>query len=224
MFKPVTHECHGPRRRTTHDFFLRVFASSRETVQPLSSNICRKGVVGGPPTRTMTRLGVSIGALFLAAAAQAAPFEVYRGACLDTGNDLAKVRAQAKAQKWAALTEAEREQLAPGNGKRVEGWAIVKDGARHLVSISGDKLEGGMTGDRSGSSTVTCGVLSPKADEKAAAKAYSAYLKRQPSEDKMDGLTTYTWSIQAASNVTYHYLVAGANMPGLSLSVSSIRK
>ena len=161
---------------------------------------------------------------FFAAAAHAAPFDIYRGACLDTGNELAKVRAAAKAQKWAALTEAEREQIAPGNGARVEGWAIVKDGARHLVSISGDKLEGAMMGERSGSSSVTCGVLSPKADEKAAAKAYSAYLKREPSQDKMEGLTTYTWSIQAASNVTYHYLVAGANMPGLSLSVSSIRK
>jgi len=159
-----------------------------------------------------------------AAAAHAAPFDVYRGACLDTGNDLAKVRSSAKAQKWAALTEAEREQLAPGNGARVEGWAIVKDGARHLVSISGGTVEGGMTGERSGSAAVTCGMLTPKADLKAVAKAYSAYLKRQPSEDKMEDLTTYTWSIQAASNVTYHYLVAGAAMPGLSLSVSSIRK
>ena len=157
-------------------------------------------------------------------AAHAAPFDVYRGACLDTANDLARVRATAKAQKWAALTDDERERIAPGNKERVEGWAIVKDGARHLVSISGGTLEGGMTGDRSGSSTVTCGVLTPKADEKAAARAYSGYLKRQPFEDKMEGLTTYTWAIQAPSNATYHYLVAGVNMPGLSLSVSSIRK
>jgi len=166
----------------------------------------------------------ALAAFATATAAHATPFDVYRGACLDTGNDLAKVRAAAKGQKWAALTEAEREQIAPGNGARVEGWAIVKDGKRHLVSITGDTVEGGMTGDRSGSAAVTCGVLTPKADDKAVAKAYSAYLKRQPSEDKMEGLTTYTWSIQAASNITYHYLVAGTNMPGLSLSVSSIRK
>ena len=52
----------------------------------------------------------------------------------------------------------------------------------------------------------------------------SAYLKRQPSEDRADGMVTYTWSIQNASNVDYHYLVAGGVMPGLSLSVSAIRK
>ena len=163
-------------------------------------------------------------AITLAAAAHAAPFDVYRGACLDTGTDLAKVRAQAAAQKWAALTGDEREKLSPGNPAALEGWAIVQGGARHLVSISGSTAEGGMTGDRSGSSVVSCGVLSPKSDEKAAAKAYSAYLKRQASEDRAEGLTTYTWSIQDASNVTYHYLVSGTNMPGLSLSVSTIRK
>lgn len=175
-------------------------------------------VAGSSPAMTI------LASIAFAGAAHAAPFDVYRGACLDTGNDLAKVRAAAKAQNWAKLTEAERDQIAPGNGDRVEGWAIVKDGARHLVSISGGTLEGAMTGDRSGSTTATCGVLTPKADDKAVAKAYSAYLKRQPSEDKMEGLITYTWAIQAPSNATYHYLVAGANMPGLSLSVSSIRK
>ena len=66
--------------------------------------------------------------------------------------------------------------------------------------------------------------VTAKADEKAVAKTYSAYLKRQPSEDRIEGLTTYTWAIQDASNVTYHYLVSGTNVPGLSLSVSSIRK
>ena len=172
----------------------------------------------------MRTLLAAFAASSFAAAAHAAPFDVYRGACLDTGNDLSKVRATAKAQGWQALTDAEREQIAPGNKDRVEGWAIVKDGARHLVSISGGTVEGGMTGDRSGSNTVTCGVLTPKSDDKAAAKAYSTYLKRQPSEDRMEGLTTYTWAIQASSDVTYHYLVAGANMPGLALSVSSIRK
>jgi hypothetical protein len=160
----------------------------------------------------------------LSAAAHAAPFDVYRTACLDTGVDLAKVRAQAAAQKWVALTDAEREKLSPGNPASVEGWAIVQGGARHLVSISGSTVEGGMTGDRSGSNVVSCGTLSPKSDEKPVAKAYSIYLKRQPSEDRADGLTTYTWTVQDAANVNYHYLVSGTNMPGLSLSVSSIRK
>jgi hypothetical protein len=158
------------------------------------------------------------------AAANAAPFDVYRSACLDTGVDLARVRAQAASQKWAALTDAEREKLSPGNPTAVEGWAIVQGGTRHLLSISGSTVEGGMTGDRSGSNVVSCGTLSPKADDKAAAKSYSAFLKRQPSEDRADGFVTYTWSVQDASNVNYHYLVAGANMPSLSLSVSTIRK
>ena len=166
----------------------------------------------------------AIAFVMLAATAQAAPFDVYRGACLDTGADLAKVRALAASQKWASLTDAEREQFAPGNLRAVEGWAIVQNGARHLVSISGSTAEGGMTGDRSGASVASCGVLTPKSDEKVIAKAYSAYLKRQPSEDRIEGLTTYTWAIQDASNVTYHYLVSGTNVPGHSLSVSSIRK
>jgi hypothetical protein len=160
----------------------------------------------------------------LTAAAHAAPFDVYRAACLDTGVDLAKVRAQAASKKWATLTDAEREKLSPGNPAAVEGWAIVDGGTRHLVSISGSTIEGGMTGDRSGSNVTTCGTLSPKSDDNLVAKAYSAFLKRQPSEDRMDGLTTYTWSVIDASNINYHYLVSGTNMPGLSLSVSTIRK
>jgi len=184
-------------------------------------------VAGAGPARTAWGLRAVLAAsavALLAATAHAVPFDVYRAACLDTGVDLAKVRAQAAAQKWAALTDAEREKLSPGNPAAVEGWAIVDGGARHLVSISGATVEGGMTGDRSGSNVVSCGTLSPKSDEKLAAKAYSAFLKRQPSEDRADGFVTYTWSVQDASNVNYHYLVAGANMPGLSLSVSSIRK
>ncbi len=165
-----------------------------------------------------------LGFSFAVSAAQAAPFDVYRAACLDTGIDLARIRAQATSQKWAPLTDAEREKLSPGNPASVEGWAIIDGSARHLVSISGSTVEGGMTGDRSGSNVVSCGTLSPKSDEKPIAKAYSAYLKRQPGEDRADGLTTYTWSIQDAANVNYHYLVSGTNMPGLSLSVSSIRK
>ncbi|MEQ1867138.1 MAG: hypothetical protein ABL996_21050 [Micropepsaceae bacterium] len=167
---------------------------------------------------------VVIGLVTLATTAHAAPFDVYRAACLDTGVDLAKVRAQAAAQKWSALTDDEREKLSPGNPAAVEGWAIVEGATRHLVSISGSTVEGGMTGDRSGSNVTTCGTLSPKSDEKPVAKTYSAYLKRQPSEDRAEGLATYTWSVQDASNITYHYLVSGTNMPGLSLSVSTIRK
>jgi len=158
----------------------------------------------------------------LAVSAQAAPFDVYRGACLDTGVDLAKVRALATSQKWGALTEAERDQLAPGS-RAFEGWAVAKDGARYLVSISGSTASS-VAGDSAGANVASCSLLAPKADDKAVAKSYSAYLKRQPSEDRADGMITYTWSVQDASNVKYHYLVAGGTMPGLSLSVSAIRK
>ncbi len=160
----------------------------------------------------------------LAATAQAAAFDVYRGACLDTGIDLAKVRALATAQKWAALTDVERDQLAPGNPSALEGWAIARDGGRYLVSIASNTAGGG-AGDRSGSSVVSCSVLTPKADEAATAKAYAAYLKNPPATtEKVDGIATYTWSAQDASSLTMHYLVAGGTLPGLSLSVSAIRK
>lgn len=158
------------------------------------------------------------------ASAHAAAFDVYRSACLDTGIDMANIRAAAASQKWSALTEAERDTLAPGNGTRVEGWAIAKDGGRYLVSIAANTAGGG-AGDRAGSAVVSCSVLTPKADEAAAVKAYGAYLKRQPgSTEKVDGIATYTWSTQDASALTMHYLVAGGTLPGLSLSVSSIRK
>jgi len=158
------------------------------------------------------------------ASAHAAAFDVYRAACLDTNVDMANIRATAASQKWSALTEAERDTLAPGNGARVEGWAIAKDGGRYLVSIAANTAGGG-AGDRAGSAVVSCSVLTPKADEAAAAKAYGAYLKRQPgSTEKVDGISTYTWSTQDASSLTLHYLVAGGTLPGLSLSVSSIRK
>jgi len=157
-----------------------------------------------------------------ATAAAAAPFDVYKTACLDTQTDLGKIRALAASQKWDKLSEAERDQLAPGNANLV-GWAIPKDGARYLVSISGGTA-GSAAGERSGANVASCSLLAPKSDEKAVAKAYSTHLKRQPSEDRADGMVTYTWSIQDASNVQYHYLVAGGTMPGISLSVSSIRK
>ena len=120
--------------------------------------------------------------------------------------------------------EAERDTLAPGNGARVEGWAIAKDGGRYLVSISGGTA-GGMAGDRSGANIASCSVLTPKADENAAAKAYGDFLKRPvATKEAVDGTTTYTWSIHDSSNLTLHYLVGGSSLDGLSLSVSSIRK
>ncbi len=162
-------------------------------------------------------------AFFVAvSSASAAPFDVYRAACLDTGVDIARVRAAA--QKWSPLTEAEREQLAPGNPRAVEGWAIDQGGARYVVNVS-SSTAGGMAGDRSGSNVVSCSVLTPRSDEKAALKAYSDFLKRPPATtDKSDGFSTYTWSIQDPSSLTLHYLVSGGSLPGLSLSVSSIRK
>lgn len=161
------------------------------------------------------------GSLMFAHAAVAAPFDVYRSACLDTGIDAARIRAAAGA--WSALTEAEREVLAPGNGRSVEGWAIQRDGARHLVSIS-TRPAGAMAGDRAASIIVSCSVLAPKADEAGALRAYSDFLKRQPSStDRFDGMSTYTWSIQGQGGMTLHYLVSGGSLPGLSLSVSSIR-
>jgi hypothetical protein len=172
----------------------------------------------------MRSISSAVLSLGLATAAYAAPFDVYRAACLDTGVDVAKVRNAAASQNWSKLTDAERDQLAPGNPSAVEGWAIVKDGGRYIVSVS-TGTAGGMAGDRSGSSVASCSVLTPKADEAAALKAYGAYLKRPPStQDKADGIATYTWSMQDASNLTLHYLVAGGTLPGLSLSVSSIRK
>jgi hypothetical protein len=167
---------------------------------------------------------VILGLVFATSSAHAAAFDVYRSACLDTGIDTATIRAAATSQKWSALTEAERDTLAPGNGARVEGWAIAKDGGRYLVSISADTAGGG-AGDRAGSAVVSCSVLTPKSDEAAAVKAYGAYLKRQPgSTEKVDGISTYTWVAQDAATLTMHYLVAGGTLPGLSLSVSAIRK
>jgi len=161
------------------------------------------------------------GGLLLAPSAHAAPFDAYRAACLDTGVDVARIRAAASA--WSQLTEAEREVLAPGNGRSVEGWAILRDGARHLVSIT-SRPAGAMAGDRASSMIVSCSVLAPKADEAAALRAYSDFLKRQPSStDKFEGMSTYTWSVQGKGTMTLHYLVSGGTLPGLSLSVSSIR-
>ena len=157
-------------------------------------------------------------------AAHAAPFDVYRTACLDTGVDLANIRTAATAQKWDKLTEDEKDQLSPGNNAALEGWAIVKDGGRYLVSVS-KSTAGDMAGDRAGAAISSCSMLTPKADEAAAVKAYGAFLKRPPaSQDKVDGIATYTWATQDSSALTLHYLVAGGTLPGLSLSVSAIRK
>ena len=80
-----------------------------------------------------------------ATAATAAPFDVYRSACLETQGDLGKIRSLATSQKWDKLSEGERDQLAPGS-TNLEGWAVPKDGARYLVSISGGTASG-MAGD-----------------------------------------------------------------------------
>jgi hypothetical protein len=159
----------------------------------------------------------------IAATAEAAPFDVYRGACLDTAADLAKIRALAASQNWDKLSEAERDRLAPGS-TALEGWAILKDKARYLVTISGSTA-GSMAGDRSGATIVSCSVLAPTGDEASAAKAYGNFLKRPAmTKETVDGITTHTWSIQSPSNLTLHYLVGGPSMSGLSLSVSSVRK
>jgi hypothetical protein len=160
--------------------------------------------------------------LVASSAANAAAFDVYRSACLDTGVDLLRIRAASKV--WTPLSDAEREQIAPGNGRGVEGWAIVQAGNRYLVNISTSRT-GDMSGDRAGSAVFSCSLLTPKSDEKAALKSYSDYLKRPPSTtEAFEGMSTYTWSVQDPSGIALHYLVAGGNLPGLSLSVSSIRK
>ena len=154
-------------------------------------------------------------------AAVAAPFDAYRMACLDTGVDLARVRAAASS--WSQLTEVEREVLAPGNGRSVEGWVIERDGARHLVSVS-SRPAGAMAGEGASSMIVTCSVLAPRTDEAAALRSYSDFLKRQPSStDRFEGMSTYTRSVQDKGSMTLHYLVSGGTLPGLSFSVSSIR-
>jgi len=157
----------------------------------------------------------------VASGAHAAAFDVYRSACLDTGVDVARIRAASGG--WSQLTEVEREVLAPGNGRSVEGWVIERDGARHLVSVS-SRPAGAMAGERASSMIVTCSVLAPRTDEAAALRAYSDFLKRQPSStDRFEGMSTYTWSVQDKGAMTLHYLVSGGTLPGLSFSVSSIR-
>lgn len=169
--------------------------------------------------RVLSRAFASM--VFVASSAHAAPFDVYRAACLDTGVDVTRIRAASGS--WSALTEAEREVLAPGNGRSVEGWAIARDGVRHLVSVT-SRPAGAMAGARATSIVVSCSVLAPKADEAGALRAYSDFLKRQPSTtDRFDGMSTYTWSVQGQGGMTLHYLVSGGSLPGLSLSVSSIR-
>ena len=154
-------------------------------------------------------------------AAVAAPFDAYRSACLDTGVDVARIREASSG--WSQLTEVEREVLAPGNGRSVEGWVIERNGARHLVSVS-SRPAGAMAGERASSIIVTCSVLAPRTDEAVALRAYSDFLKRQPSStDRFEGMSTYTWSVQDKGSMTLHYLVSGGTLPGISFSVSSIR-
>src|SRR5690349_2412512 len=62
--------------------------------------------------------------------AWATAFRSCRTACLDSGGGLAKVRATATAKGWGKLWDADREILAPGNERAVEGWAISEAGGR----------------------------------------------------------------------------------------------
>ena len=177
---------------------------------------------GSVTVKTKSSLMAVIAITLTATASNAGSFDVYRVSCLDNDVDLSRIRTAAKS--WSALSEAEREQLAPGNPAAVEGWANISGGSRYLVNIS-NSAAGGMAGERSGAPVISCSVLAPKPDEAEALKAYSAFLKRPPSTtDKSDGYATYTWSIQSSSEMSLHYLVSGGTLPGVSLSVSSIRK
>ena len=183
-----------------------------------------RGAVGSKKMgNVMRKIAVPalVACVLSAQAAVAAPFEVYRAACLDTGVDVARIRSAS--QGWSKLSDAEREVLAPGNPAAVEGWAIVQGGARYLVNVSSGPA-GAMAGERSSSVVVSCSVLTPRADGAQALKSYSDYLKRPPATtDTSDGMSTYTWSVQGGAGLSLHYLVSGGTLPGLSLSVSSIR-
>ena len=69
----------------------------------------------------MSRI-VLAGLAFLSSvsAANAAPFDVYRAACLDNGVDVTRIRAAS--QRWSALTDADR--------------AAIRRWTRHLVAVA----------------------------------------------------------------------------------------
>ena len=156
--------------------------------------------------------------------AGAAAFDHYRAACLETGGDLGKVRAAATAKGWGKLSDADREVLAPGNERAVEGWAISDGGARYLVSIKAGSAGGG-AGDMSGAGIATCTLSAPKGDDAAAIKAYGDYLKRRPAGDEnADGYRTATWQVANGTSLTMHYYFGGAASTASVFSLSVVKK
>lgn len=167
----------------------------------------------------------SLAALLLSAGvASAAAFDNYRTACLETAGDLAKVRAAATAKGWGKLSDADREVLAPGNERSVEGWAISDGGARYLVSIKASAV-GGAAGDFSGAGVATCTLSGPKSDDVAAIKAYGEFLKRRPGNDEnIEGVRTATWSVTQGTQLTMHYYFGGAAATASVFSLSVVKK
>ena len=165
-----------------------------------------------------------VAVMFSAGSAEAAAFDSYRAACLDSGGDLAKVRATAQAKGWGKLSDADREILAPGNERAVEGWAISEGGARYLVSIKMSAAGGG-AGDLSGAGVATCTLSGPKTDDVAAIKAYGDYLKRRPAGDEnVEGFRTATWQVTDAAGLVMHYYFGGASATASIYSTSVVRK
>ncbi|MBI1210187.1 MAG: hypothetical protein GC190_01885 [Alphaproteobacteria bacterium] len=161
---------------------------------------------------------------FSAGSAWATAFDSYRMACLETGGDLAKVRATAKAKGWGNLSDADREILAPGNERAVEGWAISDGGARYLVSIKAGAAGAG-AGDLSDAGIATCTLSGPKTDDVAAIKVYADFLKRRPAGDEnADGFRTATWQVPDGSGFVMHYYFGGTAATASIYSTSVVRK
>lgn len=173
----------------------------------------------------MRVLSASLAVLSLSATgASAAAFDAYRVACLDTGADLAKVRAAAASGGWAKLSDADREVLAPGNERSVEGWAITQGGQRFLVSIKAGEVGGG-AGDMSGANATTCTLSGPKGDDAAAIKSYADFLKRRPAGDEnADGYRTAMWQMADGGTLRMHYYFGGAAAQNSVFSLSIVKK
>jgi hypothetical protein len=156
--------------------------------------------------------------------ASATAFDHYRAACLETGGDLAKVRASAAAKGWGKLSDADREVLAPGNERAVEGWAINDAGTRYLVSIKSGPAGGG-AGDLATAGITTCTLSGPKADDAAAIKAYGDFLKRRPAGDEnVEGFRTATWQVTDAAGLVMHYYFGGSAATASIYSLSVVKK
>jgi hypothetical protein len=161
---------------------------------------------------------------FSTGSASASAFENYRAACLDSAGDLAKVRATATAKGWSKLSDADREILAPGNERSVEGWAISDAGGRYLVSIKAGAAGGG-AGDLSGAGITTCTLSGPKADDAAAIKAYGDFLKRRPGGDEnVEGFRTTTWQVTDPAGMSMHYYFGGTAATASIYSLSVVKK